>query len=236
MIGKPTRGKAVDVNTAIGLYTDGYSFSEIGRRLGHRHGVIAYHIYRNKIPIHNPRQQRCPFSTDYLKNLYEQGLSTKEIGRRINTTPQAIYSRLLKAGVPLRTRVESLKLTYLRGRVALYGENHPNWTGGRYINPDGYVELRVNGHKVSEHRMVWESTYGAIPAGWVIHHLNGIKTDNRIENLIAVTRNSHMSKDWVKPYEKRIKELEESIKDYDKQVRTLKNKTNACSVSLKHSD
>lgn len=37
------------------------------------------------------------------------------------------------------------------------------------------------------HRMVWESVHGPIPPGKEINHINGIKSDNRIANLEAVT-------------------------------------------------
>jgi hypothetical protein len=37
------------------------------------------------------------------------------------------------------------------------------------------------------HRVVWEYVHGPIP-GLDINHLNGVKTDNRIVNLEAVTR------------------------------------------------
>lgn len=43
-------------------------------------------------------------------------------------------------------------------------------------NKRGYIE--------SESRVIWEEHYGNIPQGGVIHHINGIKTDNRIENLM----------------------------------------------------
>ena len=70
MIGKPTWGKAVDVGLAVGMYASELSMNEIGRQLGHHHGIIAYHIHRSGIPIHNPRQQMCPVSTEYIRVLY----------------------------------------------------------------------------------------------------------------------------------------------------------------------
>ena len=58
-----------------------------------------------------------------------------------------------------------------------------------YINDCGYVIVRRNGKKYFEHRLVWQEVNGQIPNGYVIHHKNGIKTDNRIDNLEMVENN-----------------------------------------------
>lgn len=46
-----------------------------------------------------------------------------------------------------------------------------------------------------EHRLVWEAHHGAIPKGGVIHHKNGIASDNRIENLeLLPSHGAHVSR------------------------------------------
>lgn len=41
------------------------------------------------------------------------------------------------------------------------------------------------------HRYVWEKEIGSIPKGCQIHHINGNKADNRIDNLSMLTASGH---------------------------------------------
>lgn len=71
------------------------------------------------------------------------------------------------------------------------------WAGRRvHINPgqragtqrpNGYRLININGIPMLEHRLAWLYVYGAWPEG-DIDHINGDRSDNRIANLRAVTR------------------------------------------------
>jgi len=41
------------------------------------------------------------------------------------------------------------------------------------------------------HRCVWESHKGPIPKGLEVNHINGVRNDNRLENLELVTRSGN---------------------------------------------
>ena len=59
-----------------------------------------------------------------------------------------------------------------------------NGEGYSYINHDGYVVLKRCGKTIMEHRKVMEEKLGrALLPGETVHHMNGIRTDNRPENL-----------------------------------------------------
>lgn len=70
---------------------------------------------------------------------------------------------------------------------AMKGKNHPNWRGGKYKNPAGYIILTqdYNGKDtVLEHVYIMSKHIRRVlRRGETVHHKNGIKTDNRIKNL-----------------------------------------------------
>jgi len=67
-----------------------------------------------------------------------------------------------------------------------------------FLNSDGYLYLKLYPQTVNDlglvamHRAIWEKHNNQkVPDGYVIHHCNGIKTDNTIENLVALPKKEH---------------------------------------------
>lgn len=62
-----------------------------------------------------------------------------------------------------------------------------------YIDSKGYRRFSRMGKNIFEHNLVWlkESEWGFIPEGFVIHHRNGNKLDNIIENLVCLPNEYH---------------------------------------------
>lgn len=56
-------------------------------------------------------------------------------------------------------------------------------------NADGYYRSKNGGGML--HRVIWVEYVGEIPHGYSIHHINGDRKDNRLENLEMVHKSTH---------------------------------------------
>jgi hypothetical protein len=54
-----------------------------------------------------------------------------------------------------------------------------------------YCSTTEDGKTILVHRQVWIRHNGRIPFMHEVHHINGNKKDNRIENLMLVTKSKH---------------------------------------------
>ena len=81
-------------------------------------------------------------------------------------------------------------------------EQHPSWKGGRYVSSDGYIMVNVKigrhsnqsgwGNYKKEHVVVMEKHLNRkLRKNEVVHHINGIKTDNSLENLFLTDHRGH---------------------------------------------
>lgn len=93
-------------------------------------------------------------------------------------------------------------------------EKHSNWKNGihyrngyRYIFKPDYPFSNKSGY-ILEHRYVYEQYYNCCLLKWTdIHHINGIKTDNSINNLEAMIHGRHMILEHTKDMSNRLCEI-----------------------------
>jgi len=132
-----------------------------------------------------------------------------------------------------------IKAYYNNQRPA--GQESHAWKGGRTASGNGYIEIYVNPDDffypmanpkkkdgiskcayVLEHRLVMAKHIKRCLLPWeVVHHKNGIKNDNRLENLeLLPSRAKHLVDMVSKAY---IKKLETEIKRLNVRIERLEN-------------
>lgn len=101
----------------------------------------------------------------------------------INKMPTGVYNKTL----------EHRKKISLSKKGKLCGKDNPSYKGGKVLDKNGYIRMRgsVNARQY-EHQLVMEQYLGRkLNKGEEVHHINGKKTDNRIENLYLVDKKNH---------------------------------------------
>ena len=107
----------------------------------------------------------------------------------------------------------------LKPHLDYSGEKNPNWRGGKSLDKFGYPIQSVKGVFRFKHRIIMEKHLGRrLSKEEVIHHINGNKMDNRIENLKILTQGEHCRIENFGIRYKGIKKSKESIR---KRVETV---------------
>jgi len=112
-----------------------------------------------------------------------------------------------------------------------WGSKITGWKGGRILHGMGYILLKLRPNDffysmadqkgyVFEHRLVVAKHLGRNLHRWeIVHHKNGVRDDNRRENLQLVTDDRHKQ---ITLLENRIKHLENKADNQAKEIRLLK--------------
>lgn len=140
-----------------------------------------------------------------------------------------MLSRAKRQGYIIRCRGCAAKLRAPEQSQRMTGSGNYQWKGGRHKTSQGYISVWVppdspyykmaRKHKnkrtcVLEHRLVIAQFLGRCLEPWeIVHHFNGMKDDNRIENLFIVNKHIHERWTIVKLLQKEIRLLQWQVKE-----------------------
>lgn len=140
----------------------------------------------------------CPICGEAFKRRNKNSISCSIMCRNKR------HSQITK-GKSKRPRREKVSMGW--GYLGVYRPAHPR------ANPRGYV---------LEHRYVMGGYLGRILESWeIVHHINGDKTDNRIENLWLMDRQTHRPNLTIQDLQEVIRSHEKKIKLLEWQVKQL---------------
>lgn len=128
-----------------------------------------------------------------LERLYNELGSVSAVARAIGKAPGTIIWHMKKHGIKINST--GYKAPKKKRR---YAADHHNWKGGKHFS-DGYIREYDPTHPhntkgyVLQHRLVMERHLGRyLEPHEIVHHINGDKLDNRIENLVITNRSAHI--------------------------------------------
>ena len=146
------------------------------------------------------------------------------------------------AGIPRNTRCQKcaaiIKPVIFRGKTA---EKSLSWRGGKSTDTNGYIMIYVRdddffapmvtcAHYIPEHRLVMAKNLGRCLHTWeTVHHLNGDKHDNRIENLQLLSPEKH---DVVTRFNQKVAILTSKINNLKQEVSSLKKVNTELRIKL----
>lgn len=231
-------GKLIDRDWLHDAYVNRYlKLCEIAKEAGCSISSVKTYLHRYGFVRSNSRGyanqdsfSRYPLLNDreWLYDAYvNREMSTLAIAQEIGCNDGAVSYMITKWNIPARSLSEAQGLRTKQGRNSR--ETSSNWKGGRIVGTYGYIYLYRPGHPhassnnyVAEHRLVMEEKIGRyLEPNEAVHHIDGDKSNNSIENLALVTRRAHMMlhkqqlRDML-AMQVKIRELEERVEKYEK--------------------
>lgn len=160
----------------VALYESGLGCYKIARRFSVPKHRVIYYLRRAGVAMRPNKRRFTDGDILQMYAEYEQGMTTREIGKKWRTDTSMVGDYFRAAGFVMRSG----------GQQPKQREDHPplEWNGNLYT----WHDLRGRYRRTSSvhtllHIDVWTFHNGPIPPGHVIRHRDGDATNNDIANL-----------------------------------------------------
>tara|TARA_Y100000310_G_C20497684_1_gene722360 strand:+ start:172 stop:669 length:498 start_codon:yes stop_codon:yes gene_type:complete len=150
-----------------------------------------------------------------IEELYATGKSIREIATGYGVNMETMRHYCHRVGIKVRARGEATRVGHQTGNI-VHWWSPPNKKAG-WKRADGYIREYYPNHPNSDkrgniwqHRRVMTEKLGRpLKPNEIVHHLNGITSDNRQENLFLTDRENHDRFSLRRALQVRIRELEQ---------------------------
>lgn len=174
----PADGKRLEIGRLRGA---GKSYSEIAAQLGLCKATVAYHARRLGEPIDSKAARR--YDWEAIQAAYDAGLSVRECAAEFGFSLASWHKAILRGAIISRPARQPLDRFLVDGRPT-----HGGYLRKRLVE-EGLMEDRCDGCGLSK----WRD----LPIVMQLHHRNGRKGDNRLENLQSLCPNCHaQTENW----------------------------------------
>lgn len=168
-------------------YRAGASLPQLSREYGGSHVAVRNALLRVGVETRKPGRAAWRYFTDEQQaeiiKSWHGGESQTSIAKRLGTDQTVISKFLVRNGIePVnrqRPQRGALNPLWRGGRTKLHG-----YVALRLPDDDPMVSMRIDNGYVLEHRLVMARSLGRpLTRGETVHHINGDRADNRLENL-----------------------------------------------------
>lgn len=193
------------------------SIKKCAETLGVAISTMKRILKRNGIEL---RVQKKDIDYDSMVDMYNSGTQIRDIAEHFNVSKSYIQNKLKERGIDISIKY-SRRITTYAGYIMILKPDHP------YCDSKGYVR---------EHRLVMEEHLGRyLEPTEVVHHINHVRDDNRIENLVLYKGYNEHNKTHTGDIKKSINivelrecadkyTLEDLAKKFGVTVPTIKNR------------
>lgn len=157
------------------LLAQGLSRAEVARQLGLRKGTVSYHARRMGLEVDERAARRYDWSA--VQRYYDEGHSVRECVKAFGFTSQTWQAAQKRGAVVTRPQKTPSEQPFVAGRLRNRGNLKRR--------------LLAEGLKLPVCAACGIEGWRGRPLSLALHHINGDRLDNRVQNLELLCPNCH---------------------------------------------